>query len=73
MILAPRPGRIVEKIKLNFSERFAQGESARSIKSDPEFIQTREHVLSLVFQQNEAYSASNHLNRVADTALFEKS
>lgn len=54
LILAPNPGRIVERIKLDFSQRFAQGESARSIKSDPAFIAMREHVLELVFQQNSA-------------------
>ena len=73
IILAPHPGRIVEKIKLNFARRFAQGESARSIKSDPEFIQTREHVLSLIFQQNADYVASTHFNHTArDSSIFDE-
>ncbi|EPF81700.1 taurine ABC transporter ATP-binding subunit [Acinetobacter rudis] len=57
MIMAPNPGRIVETIKLDFATRFAQGESARSIKSDPEFIAMREHVLNLVFTQNALHAA----------------
>ncbi|TCM59390.1 taurine transport system ATP-binding protein [Acinetobacter calcoaceticus] len=57
MILAPNPGRIVENIPLGFGQRFAQGESARSIKSDPDFIAMREYVLSRVFIQN---NTSNH-------------
>jgi len=42
---------------LDFATRFAQGESARSIKSDPEFIAMREHVLNLVFTQNALHAA----------------
>lgn len=52
MILAPHPGRIVEKLQLDFSGRYANGESARSIKSDPAFIEMREYVLNRVFIQN---------------------
>lgn len=52
LILAPNPGRIVERIALDFAARFAAGEAARSIKSDPDFIEMREYVLSRVFIQN---------------------
>ncbi len=52
IILAPNPGRIVERLTLDFAKRYANGESARSIKSDPKFIEMREHVLSRVFIQN---------------------
>lgn len=52
IILAPNPGRIVEKLELGFAKRYANGEPARSIKSDPKFIEMREHVLSCVFIQN---------------------
>ncbi|MBJ9977617.1 taurine ABC transporter ATP-binding subunit [Pseudomonas sp. S75] len=51
ILLAPNPGRIVERLPLEFGRRFAAGESARAIKSDPRFIETREHVLSRVFAQ----------------------
>nr|MCD4622145.1 taurine ABC transporter ATP-binding subunit [Proteus mirabilis] len=36
--------------------RFVAGEASRSIKSDPQFIATREYVLSRVFEQREAFS-----------------
>lgn len=52
LILAPHPGRIVERISLDFALRFADGEPARSIKSDPRFIEMREYVLHRVFIQN---------------------
>ncbi|WP_283150046.1 taurine ABC transporter ATP-binding subunit [Silvimonas soli] len=51
VLMSPRPGRIVERLPLDFSRRYIAGESARSIKSDPAFIATREHVLSKVFAQ----------------------
>jgi taurine transport system ATP-binding protein len=51
MLLAPNPGRVVEHLQLDFGRRYAAGESARAIKSDPRFIETREHVLSSVFSQ----------------------
>jgi taurine transport system ATP-binding protein len=51
ILLAPNPGRIVERLALDFGRRFADGEPARAIKSDPCFIETREHVLSRVFSQ----------------------
>jgi len=51
ILLAPNPGRIVERLSLDFSRRYGAGESARSIKSDPRFIDIREHVLAKVFAQ----------------------
>jgi taurine transport system ATP-binding protein len=51
ILLAPNPGQIVERLQLDFGRRYAAGESARAIKSDPLFIETREHVLSKVFSQ----------------------
>ncbi|WP_095159461.1 taurine ABC transporter ATP-binding subunit [Pseudomonas sp. Irchel 3E13] len=54
ILLAPNPGRVVERLHLDFGQRYAAGESARSIKSDPRFIETREHVLSRVFSQRSA-------------------
>lgn len=52
LIMKAHPGRIVERIDLDFAHRFVHGESARSIKSDPEFIEVREYVLNQVFIQN---------------------
>lgn len=51
ILLAPNPGQIVERLHLDFGQRYAAGESARAIKSDPRFIETREHVLARVFSQ----------------------
>ena len=56
VLLSPGPGRVVERLRLDFSRRFVAGESCRSIKSDPLFIEQREYVLSRVFEQREAFS-----------------
>ncbi|MDR8017722.1 taurine ABC transporter ATP-binding subunit [Ectopseudomonas guguanensis] len=57
VLLAPNPGRIVEHLRLDFGRRYAAGESARAIKSDPAFIDTREHVLAQVFAQRQGSRA----------------
>jgi taurine transport system ATP-binding protein len=50
ILLGGQPGRITERLRLDFGRRYAQGgETARAIKSDPQFIATREYVLSRVF------------------------
>ncbi|HDU5748971.1 TPA: taurine ABC transporter ATP-binding subunit [Klebsiella pneumoniae subsp. pneumoniae] len=56
VLLSPGPGRVVERLPLDFSRRFVAGESCRSIKSDPRFIEQREYNLSRVFDQREAFS-----------------
>lgn len=56
VLLSPGPGRVLERLPLNFARRFVAGEPSRSIKSDPQFIETREYVLSRVFEQREAFS-----------------
>ncbi|HBR3099652.1 TPA: taurine ABC transporter ATP-binding subunit [Klebsiella pneumoniae] len=56
VLLSPGPGRVVERLRLDFSRRFVAGESCRSIKSDPRFIKQREYILSRVFDQREAFS-----------------
>ncbi|MCC6074056.1 taurine ABC transporter ATP-binding subunit [Pseudomonas sp. GCM10022188] len=53
LLLEPDPGRIGERLQLDFGRRYAAGESARAIKSDPRFIETREHVLARVFAQRQ--------------------
>ena len=50
ILLSPGPGRVLERLPLNFGRRFVAGESCRSIKSDPRFIEQREYVLSRVFE-----------------------
>ncbi|WP_213878378.1 taurine ABC transporter ATP-binding subunit [Pseudomonas sp. dw_358] len=54
ILLAPNPGHIEERLSLDFGQRYSAGESARAIKSDPRFIETREHVLARVFSQRSA-------------------
>ncbi|AVL81174.1 taurine ABC transporter ATP-binding subunit [Klebsiella oxytoca] len=56
ILLSPGPGRVLERMPLDFGRRFIAGESCRSIKSDPRFIEQREYVLSRVFEQREAFS-----------------
>ncbi|HFT7836164.1 TPA: taurine ABC transporter ATP-binding subunit [Klebsiella pneumoniae] len=56
VLLSPGPGRVVERLRLDFSRRFVAGESCRSIKSDPRFIEQREYILSRAFDQREAFS-----------------
>ncbi|MCS6745900.1 taurine ABC transporter ATP-binding subunit [Klebsiella quasipneumoniae] len=56
VLLSPGPGRVVERLPLDFSRRFVAGEPCRSIKSDPRFIAQREYILSRVFDQREAFS-----------------
>lgn len=56
VLLSLGPGRVVERLRLDFSRRFVAGESCRSIKSDPRFIEQREYILSRVFDQREAFS-----------------
>ncbi|WP_261642487.1 taurine ABC transporter ATP-binding subunit [Erwinia mallotivora] len=55
ILLSPGPGRITERITLDFGRRYAAGESCRVIKSDPAFIAQREYVLSRVFRQREVF------------------
>ena len=57
ILLSPNPGRISERLSLDFGRRYAAGESARAIKSDRAFIETREHVLAQVFAERQRRSA----------------
>jgi taurine transport system ATP-binding protein len=61
ILMTPRPGRIVERLRLDFGSRFASGESARSIKSDPKFIEVREYVLSHFFTSRETTDDREYL------------
>ncbi|MEB4675179.1 taurine ABC transporter ATP-binding subunit [Enterobacteriaceae bacterium G50] len=56
VLLSPGPGRVLERLPLEFARRYVAGETCRSIKSDPQFIAMREYVLSRVFEQREAFS-----------------
>ncbi|PJG58725.1 taurine ABC transporter ATP-binding subunit [Aeromonas cavernicola] len=56
VLLSPAPGRVLERLTLNFGRRFAAGEPCRSIKSDPAFIEQREYVLGRVFAAREVFA-----------------
>lgn len=56
VLLSPSPGQVMETLTLDFGRRFTSGESCRSIKSDPAFIDKREYVLSRVFAEREVFS-----------------
>ena len=51
VLMTAHPGTIVETLKLNFADRYRQGDSIRSIKSDPEFIQLREQLFERLKSQ----------------------
>lgn len=52
VILRAQPGRVEQVRKLDFGQRFAAGETARSIKSDRNFVNLREEILhDLIFRE----------------------
>ncbi|MDX7921432.1 taurine ABC transporter ATP-binding subunit [Aeromonas media] len=55
VLLSSSPGRVMERLTLEFGRRFAAGEPCRSIKSDPAFIERREYVLERVFAEREVF------------------
>ena len=54
VLMTARPGKIVETLKLDFADRYKQGESIRTIKSDPKFIQLREQLFERLRVQKQA-------------------
>ncbi len=53
VMLSARPARVASRLELGFGRRYADGEAARRIKSDPAFIERREQVLAWMFEQGE--------------------
>ena len=49
IVMSPRPGRITHEYDLNFCKRFLDNGNARQIKSDSDFIKTREEILSIIY------------------------
>jgi taurine transport system ATP-binding protein len=49
IVMSPRPGRIRQTYELGFGREFLAGESARAVKSRPEFIAMREQVLNIIY------------------------
>ncbi len=52
VVMSPRPGRIVERIPVPFARDMADA-GIRAVKSDPDFVATRERVLSLIWGMRE--------------------
>ncbi|KVD86531.1 taurine transporter ATP-binding subunit [Burkholderia sp. ABCPW 14] len=53
LILSPRPGRIVARHSLDFARRYADGESMRSIKSDPRFTEIHLALVERLMRETE--------------------
>lgn len=53
VLMTAHPGKIVETLHLDFAKRYRQGESIRSIKSDPQFIQLREQLFESLRAQKQ--------------------
>ncbi|WP_321882047.1 taurine ABC transporter ATP-binding protein [Paraburkholderia bannensis] len=53
LILSPRPGRVVARHRLDFARRYAQGESLRSIRSDPAFTAIHLELLDQLMRETE--------------------
>ena len=52
VVMAPRPGRIHKEYTLPFAEQGVEGD-ARAIKARPDFIETREEILSMIWEMEE--------------------
>ncbi|AOJ05016.1 taurine transporter ATP-binding subunit [Burkholderia mayonis] len=53
LILSPRPGRIAARHSLDFARRYADGESMRSIKSDPRFTEIHLALVEQLMRETE--------------------
>jgi taurine transport system ATP-binding protein len=49
IVMSPRPGRVSHQYELDFWQRYIEHGDARRVKSDPQFIRTREEVLSIIY------------------------
>ena len=50
VVMSPRPGRIVERLKVGFSRITAERDDIRAIKASPDFIAIRERILGFIWQ-----------------------
>ncbi len=61
VLMSPGPGRIVQRLTLDFNQRWYAGEPTRSIKSDPEFIRLREQLLQQLTEQKSNFTSLEHV------------
>jgi taurine transport system ATP-binding protein len=54
IVMAPAPGRIIRRLDVDFGRRRLAGESARSIKASPAFVEAREDLLDSIFEREAA-------------------
>lgn len=54
VLMTAHPGKIVETLHLDFAQRYRQGQSIRSIKSDSQFIQLREQLFESLRAQKQS-------------------
>ncbi|MEG3002782.1 MAG: ATP-binding cassette domain-containing protein, partial [Comamonas sp.] len=54
IVMSPRPGRITESLAVDFGRRYLAGESARAVKSLPEFIAMRERLMAAIGEASQA-------------------
>jgi taurine transport system ATP-binding protein len=59
LVMSPRPGRVIASIDLEFGRRYTSGERPADIKSEPDFIATRERVKSLIFSSRQFVEAAS--------------
>jgi taurine transport system ATP-binding protein len=65
VVMSPRPGRIVRRYSLDFVHRFAQGEDAAAVRSDPTFIALREEIRALIRDTGRRRHERPQLDRAA--------
>lgn len=51
VVMAPGPGHVVREIAVDFSRRYAAGESIRSIRADPDFIAGRADLAHTILER----------------------
>ena len=69
VLLRARPGRVESVRQLEFGARFAAGEAARSIKSDPRFVSLREEILEQLLHPGHASSNASGSDAGLEEAL----
>jgi taurine transport system ATP-binding protein len=61
VVMSPRPGRILHSFDLPFSKQFLESRDSRAVKSQPEYIELREEIFSIVRNHNQ-HANDNRFN-----------